>query len=241
MASTMNEVRNSNVFMSADLGTPKPTSVPMEVVEVKMSASDILNDFAKAFVKEAYRKDPLRAQQVELTTEEVVSYTDYLLCKRIQSVNGICEDFRALKNLWIPSYVQWVLTLIGEVYDRAHGLKFTPVYEGELELNTKAANRDAYEKMLEISKKIAYFEDSVAILNDAMPRETSGNADFMSCALVAGYVRATKVVEHVAVTYAAAFANAQLKREAAFQALYRVQYDDVDFIQAAFVSQKGLV
>jgi hypothetical protein len=97
-----------------------------------------------------------------------------------------------------------------------------------------------FEEAVEISNKIGAFEDDLQIVYDAMPRSEMGNEDVMSTALIAGYVRSLKVVEHVSSTYVAAFLDMKLKQEVAFQALYRIQYDDLNFIATAFRSAKGL-
>lgn len=223
---------NATQFQSLDLGTGKPTSVPVEVVEVKVEIGDIASGFAKAFVNEAYRKAPLRAEQVNLSQEELEKYLDFLLQQRVLCVEGKCELFRKLKVLYIPSFVQYVLSLVGTVTMRDIGLTIRPVFEHE--------NVISYEEALAISEKVGSFIDDLQIVQDAMPRTAEGNQDVMSTALIAGYVRAIKPVQHVVATYVSAFLNFQLRKETAFQTLYRVQYDDVSFIASAFTTQKGL-
>lgn len=82
--------------------------------------------------------------------------------------------------------------------------------------------------------------DDLQIVQDGMPRSSDGNVDVMSTALIAGYVRSLKRVEHVAATYVTAFLGMKLKEEVAMQTLYRVQYDDIEFIATALTSQRGL-
>lgn len=221
----------STNYEQLDLGTGKPTSVPMEKIDVVMDPDEILGNYAKGFVNEANRVNPLRAEQVGLTEDEVKTYSAFLLQRRIQCVHNECKDYRKLKILRIPSFIQYVLSMVGEVVDRTHGLKFNPVFEGDV-----ISLDEAYA----ISDKIRAFEGDLQIVVDAMPRSVEGNPDVMSCALIAGYVRSTEPVGHPAATYVAAFVNATLQKEAAFQALYRVQYDDVSFIQEALTQAKGL-
>lgn len=222
---------NASTFASLDLGSAKPTSVSMEGIEVKVEG-DLFSQYGVAFVKEAYRKNPLRAEQVELTAEEVTAYSKYLLTKRIQSIHGVCTDFRKLKALYIPAFIQYNLSMIGEVTIRDRGIKLIPVDPGPSQMT--------YEQALEISEKIGMFIDDLQIVQDAMPRESAGDLDVMSTALIAGYIRSLNPVKHVASTYAAAFMGLKLKEEMAFAALYRVQYDDIMFIMSALTTQRGI-
>ena len=93
---------------------------------------------------------------------------------------------------------------------------------------------------MEISSKIGAFEDDLQIVKDAMPRSEEGNPDVMSTALIADYVRSINKVQHVASTYVTAFMGLTLRKEAAMQVLYRVQYDDIEFIRSALISERRI-
>lgn len=218
-------------FSMLDLGSAKPTSVPMETVEVKIEG-DMFELYAKAFVAETYRVHPLRAEQVCLTVDEVVAYTRFLVTKRLQCVHGDCPDFRRLKALYIPVWIQYNLSMIGEVNLRDRGLKLVPVEETPSEMTLDEA--------LKVSERIGMFYDVLQIVQDAMPRDIGGDVDVMSTALIAGYMRCLNPVEHVASTYAAAFMGMKLKEEMTYAVLYRVQYDDAAFIASALTTQRGL-
>lgn len=223
---------NMGVFDALDLGSVQPTSVPTETVEVAVGVDSLIGKYAVAFVNEAYRVNPLRAEQVQLTKDEVEKYCNYLLEKRVEVVHMNCPDFRKLKVLYIPSYVQYTLSMIGRVDLRDRGLTLMPVAEKQSDMT--------FEQALVVSEKIGSFERDLQIVQDAMPRDVHGNVDVMSTAMIAGYVRALSKVEHVSATYVTAFLGMKLKLETAFQALYRVQYDDVGFIASALTTQKGL-
>lgn len=218
-------------FDQLDLGSAKPTSVPQQTVEVMMTA-ELFTEYAKAFVTEAYRKNPLRAEQVQLTNDEVESYARYLLTKRIECVKGSCSDYRKLKTLVIPVWIQYNLSLIGEVVLRDKGLRFIPVEENSSTMT--------YEQAASISMKIESFMDDLQIVKDAMPRANTGNVDVMTTALIAGYVRGIEHVTHPIFTYVTAFMGGKLKEEMAWQVLYRVQYDDMAYIATALTSTRGL-
>lgn len=218
-------------FTTLDLGSVKPTSVPTEIIEVKVEG-DLFGNYAKAFVKEAIRKNPLRAQQVNLTEDELERYSHYLLTKRIECVVGSCADFRKLKVLFMPAWIQYNLAMIGTVLIRDRGIKLVPIDPNPSEMT--------FDEALAISEKIGAFEDDLQIVQDAMPRSEEGDVDVMSTALIAGYMRSLNPVKHVASTYAAAFMGLKLKEEMAFAVLYRVQYDDLQYIASALTSQRGI-
>lgn len=219
-------------FESLDLGTTKPTSIPQETIHVIIATENLTGQYGKAFVQEARRVNPLRAEQVGLTAEEVQSYAHYLMTKRIQSVNDDCDDFRKLKVLYIPSWIQYCLSMVGKLVKRDIGLVIIPEMEHPSEMT--------FDEALIISDKIGAFEDDLQIVKDAMPRSMDGNEDVMSTALVADYVRALKPVEHVASTYVTAFLGMKLKEEMAFAALYRVQYDDFEYVSSVLTATKSI-
>lgn len=220
-------------LQNLDLGTVKPTPVVTETIEVNMSADVMMDRYAKAFVTEAIRKNPLLMERMNLTAEEVYQYCAFLLKERILFVKGQCPLFRKLKALYIPVWIQYILSCVGRVVIRNRGLVLMPIW--------KDSDQDlTFEQALAISEKIGSLEDDLQIVQDGMPRTDSGDKDVMSSALIAGYIRSMNEVQHVSATYVAAFANAQLEKETAFSALYRVQYDDLDYIVSALVAQKGI-
>jgi len=227
---------NTNSFgaiESLDLGTPKPTSVPLETVEVVVDGDNLIGNYGIAFINEATRVNPLKMEQVKLTSDEIMKYCRYLVHKRVQCVKMDCPDWRKLKVMYIPVFIQYVISMIGEVTIRDRGLKIVPI-------TTSDEDPMTYEEALAVSEKIGSFMDDLQIVQDAMPRDRNGNVDVMSSALIAGYVKALKPVEHVVATYVAAFLGMKLRQEAAFQVLYRVQYDDLNFIAAALTSTKAI-
>jgi hypothetical protein len=219
-------------FEHLDLGSGKPTSVPFETVVVQITNQALFGNYAKAFVKEAFRLNPLRAEQIELSAQEVEDYCKYLLTQRIAAVEGNCPEWRKLKALYIPSWIQYNLSMIGIVVLRDRGLKLVPEMEEPSTME--------YGEALKISEKIGMLIDDLQIVTDAMPRGDEGDVDVMSTALIAGYVRALFPVEHVASTYVTAFLGMKLKEEVAMRTLYRIQYDDLEFIASALTTQRGL-
>lgn len=226
----MNDSRST--FQQLDLGSVKPTSVPMETIDVELSSENLLGQFGEAFVKEGWRVNPLRMEQIDLTPEEMEKYIRFLLAKRIECITGNCKDFRRLKVLYIPSWIQYNLSMVGIVTIRDKGLRLVPVMDDERVIS--------YDEALKISEKIGMLEDDLQIVQDGMPRSPEGDKDVMSTALIAGYVRSLEKVEHVSSTYVTAFLGMKLREDAAMAALYRVQYDDIEFIASALTTQRGL-
>lgn len=223
-------------FNNLELAPTKPTSVQMEVVEVVITAENLFGDFAKAFVAECYRINPLTAEHVHLTQEEMTEYIKFLVYKRLECVAESCHDWRRLKTLRIPSWIQYNLSMIGKVILRAVGLTLTPVMDPE-----DVKSLISLDQAFEISNKISAFEDDLQIVEDAMPRSVYGDEDVMSTAMIAGYVRSLRPVQHVASTYVTAFMGMKLREEAAMKVLYRVQYDDVAFIRNALINDRGIL
>lgn len=225
-------MQNFDAYRSLDLGSTKPTSIPQETIHVVISSENLLGEFGRAFVQEGYRVNPLRAEQIGLTQSEMEAYCKFLLQRRVACVNNNCPDFRKLKVLYIPSWIQYNISMIGEVNLRDRGLRLIPEME-DTDVIT-------FEEALAISEKVGSFEHDLQIVRDAMPRSIEGDVDVMSTAMIAGYVRALNKVEHVSSTYVTRFLGMKLREEVAMKTLYRVQYDDAEFIASALTTQKGL-
>lgn len=220
-----------STFQSLDLTGTKPTSVPMEDIHVEISADNLLGNYAKAFVAEANRVAPLRAEQIGLTDSEVKDYCEFLLYQRILCVQDQCTLYRKLKVLYIPVWIQYNLSMIGEVIIRDKGLRLLPVMK-------KPAM--TFDEALRVSEKIGSLENDLQIVQDAMPRSTKGDSDVMSTALIAGYVRSLDKLQHVASTYVTTFLGMKLREEMAMKVLYRIQYDDVAYIASVLTSEKRI-
>lgn len=220
-------------FTDLDLGTSKPTPVPTDIIEVEVDTSVMLGGYAKAFIKEANRVHSSLLEREKLTEEEVLEYCDYLLDQRVKYVNDECNNWRMLKNMYIPSFIQYALTMVGNVLLRDRGIKIVPIKSEHSKLSDEEAK--------EISDKIGAFIDDLQIVQDAMPRETNGDADVMTSALIAGYVTSMKPVGHVISTYITAFLGLKLKEELTFKVLYRVQYDDLNFIAQTLCSERRIM
>lgn len=223
---------NANAsYQSMNLGSTGPIPRQLSTIEVKVSKPNLLHDYAKAFLAEAERVNPVLVEREQLTIEELTAYVDYLVYQRVLCVHDECKDFRKLKSLWIPSYLQYAISMIGEVVIRSEGLKFVPTCDDP---------QLKFEDMLKISDKIACFSTYLQVVQDAMPRDKSGDRDVMTTALIANYVWAVHPVEHVSATYVTAFLGLRVAERYASSFLYTQHYDDVDFIATALIRFGGL-
>lgn len=228
----MNNFKDIQVSLDKLAEGIKPIPAQREIIEVEVSTNDLIRDYGRAFVLEAKRRNPLEADRQELTEQELLDYCDFLLYQRVQQVNDQDVPWRQLKLLYIPSFVQYCLTLIGRLEIRDLGITLIPVFSGQPKLSLAEAKT--------ISQKIAAFEDDLCVLQDAMPREVTGNQDVMTTVLIAGYMRSMQKVTHLAATYVSAFLNLKLKQETVFASLFRIQYDDLDYIASALATTRGI-
>lgn len=241
-----------NVSMKANVEAlnfdTKISTVKHETIEVTIDPTILLNDYARAYARELRRHNSKRftdefltwytndeGEEVQHTMDDAVlelqQYFVGLLDLRIQSVNGDCPDWRYSKQLWIPSIIQFVLTCVGVVWDVEKGLRFVP----------KCDSSHNIREMLDTSMKIASFKaDGLAMVKDALPRSEEGDFDVMQCAIINDYVMATHRIGHPSSSYIAALLGLQLEKSVMSSLLYRVRYDDVDYIKDMLLREKSL-
>lgn len=210
----------------------KPTTSDLDEIKVKIDPTLMLGDFAVAYEKELYRRNPTRAEQINLTAEELETYFKGIIAIRVKSVNSKVPDWRQAKELYIPTWIQFVISQIGQVIDTNRGLIITPVYEDSYDISS----------MLDTSSRLRAFEvDGVSMHKDAFPRDKEGDQDMMTMAVIGDYVKSMSETPHPIQSYVSAFIGAKLEEEAAFKVLYRVRYDDVKFIRAMLLHEESLI
>lgn len=203
----------------------KPTPVSMETIEVVLSTDDLIDDYADTLVRTAYLRHPAAVDQAKLTTEEVERYFRFLIHKRIAITSELKEDTRGLQNLWIPCFLELVLTSLGRVSIPEIGVTLVPV-EAEPYDDTYTL-QDAQET----SFKLGALQRDLHMVSAAMPREKRGNLDVMMTALIQGHVRAIKEVDDPLAPWLSRFIGLKLKEEVQFSALYRISYDSAELIK----------
>lgn len=221
---------NNDTFASINFGT-RPTTVQAEVIEVTVDLDLMVDDYGKAFSNELYRRNPVRAESIGLTAGDLSTYFKSLIALRIDQINGEKKDWRKAKALYVPAWIEFVMTSVGEIYDTDRGFRILPVCSYEYDLDS----------MLDISSKLRAFKaDGVTLLQDVMPRTAEGDYDTMTMILVNNFVYSMKSDAHPIHSYVAAYLGLKLKEDTAFSALYRVRYDDVEYIKAMLLREEKL-
>lgn len=215
-------------FAELNFGT-KPTTASFETISVKIVPEVMLSDYAQAYVNEFSRRNPVRAEAVGLTKEELHDYFTGLLIIRIQYVNGACKVWREAKQLLIPTWIEFTLSQVGKVVDADRGLCFVPTIDGEVDISS----------MLTVSDKMrSFLPDGISLHKDAFPRSTEGDLETMSMAILGEYVYSQNKDAHPISSYVASFLGFKLQEEAAYKMLYRVRYDDVQFIKNVLLREE---
>lgn len=203
----------------------KHTSVPMRDLHVKVGIEGMAS-FNEAFVREGERKNPLMAEKVNLTTEELADYEMFLLVNRVDIVDGKCKTFRMLKRLAMPCFVERVLTDVGRVTIRERGLDIHPAVD-----DSYRKKMISLDDAIVISQKIESFYDDLAVVLGAMPGDEGGNSETMTLALIEDYVVGMGDYDDPLVQYIV-FALQCMLIETEYNSLYYMRYDDVRTIEA---------
>lgn len=203
----------------------KHSPVPVRNLHVQVSVEGLIA-FNKSFVCEGERKNPLTADKVQLTEQELLEYERFLLVNRIDLVDGKCKIFQNLKRLAMPCFVERVLTDVGRVIIRDHGLDIHPTIDEELRKNIITLAQ-----AIEISNKIDAFYDDLAVVAGAMPASEEGNPQTMTLCLIQDYVVGMGDYDDPLVEYIV-FALQSMLEETEYNSLYFMRYDDVKTIEA---------
>lgn len=218
---------NKESFAKINFGT-KPTTTQLEKIVVTIDPDLMLNGYASAYTNELQRRNPTRFAAVNITEDELNYYFKGILAIRVESVNDVCKVWREAKQLLIPSWIEFVISQVGEFVDTDRGLFFTPSFTFEYDM----------ESLLNISDKLrAFINDGVTMSKDAFPRGKGGDYETMSMAIINDYVQSQSKDSHPIASYVAAFLGFKLQEEAAFKMLYRVRYDDVAFIRTMLLRE----
>lgn len=223
---------NNEAFANLNFGTI-PTTVKLDEVSINLDSSIILKQFAVAYAKDLARRQPVRAKEVNLTAEELYEYFQGLLKIRVDSIHGTCSVWRQAKALYMPCWIEFVLTQIGIVVDRERGLKLDPKFEFTLDM----------EKMKETSERLSSFmtgEGAVVLVKDAFPRKEEGDMETMSMAIIGDYVCSMAKTSHPIASYVAGFLGFTLEKETAFKMLYRVRYDDIEMLRELLIAEHSI-
>lgn len=218
-------------FETLELAPCQAAPVKTEVLEVKVRTNQLSQGYVSAIMCELsanprgeatfkwvrktdeFKKCPLNETNLE-------RYLAFLLDQRCLFIANKCPSFGALRGLYIPSYWQFVLSMIGEVRLRSRALIIRPISAEKSDMTLD----EAYA----ISVQLDHFGEILHLHNAAMPRTKEGHMDVMTSALIADQLRSMTDSVHPALAYVSAVADMKLVEEARFAVLYRIQYDDLE-------------
>lgn len=224
--------------MEALFSVSGPTPVKQETIQVTLDPSLMVDDFAKAIVREAQRKAPLIFKEQPLDEEHMKQLCRAILKLRVDYVNQEKVDWRKMKLINIPDFIQMSISMVGSVIIKESGIRLIPYYQPTADTDTyltevKGKLEVDMTKVIEYSKELEAYSEYLHMSKDAFPRAEEGNIDVMSTALISDYVRGLQRATHPADTYVAAFLGFKLKEETTFQILYRINYDDIDYVKTS--------
>lgn len=210
----------------------KPTTTVIEEITVQLNPQIFVEGYAKAYLGEMVRRNPMRAKASAITADDLQDYFMSLIAIRMEQIQGHCPVWRQAKELYVPAWIQFVLSRIGRVVDVERGLMITPSMKSEYDID----------KMLSVSNRLSVFKsDGIAILKDAFPRSIEGDKDLMMMAIINGYVQSMTSVPHPIQSYISAFLGMRLEEEATYKLLYRVRYDEVNFIKQMLLHEEAII
>lgn len=199
-------------------------------ITVIITDDNIAKPYVHGFVSEMFRINPLFAKALELSEDDLMDYINYLISERCKQVNGDFHVRNRNKNMWIPDFIQYVISMIGIVEKREHGLRMIPEYTSEV---------IDIERATVISNKLAQTQDFMSVSRNAFPTDEFGDAEVMTTVLVSTSVRSMTTLTHPVNQLITAFLGMRLKEEAMHGILYRVQYDDLQYLTNVLASIGG--
>lgn len=225
-------MNNGKAAYNLDYGT-KVSTVNQETISVSIDPTLVVNRYASATIVEMQRLNPIKFDTMKITEDELMKYFTLLLNLRIRQVNNLSVPWREMKQLWMPAWIQFALEGIGEVILNDQGLRFVPV---EIE----SCDSTISEAMYKVSDILRAFQrDGLAVVDNGFSTSRSGDPDTMTLCILDGYVKGIKAV-HPVKTYVATFLGQKLLEEDAFRVLYRIRYDDVNFVASSLIRDRKL-
>lgn len=220
-----------NDFDLNDISEPSPSEFTN--VEVKIDPTDLLQDFSSAFYYELFRTQDRLVDKVEITSEELNDYFLGILYLRILDVEKNNKFKKFESQILMPAWISFAISQIGEVIDTDYGFKFVPTMDFD-KLDIDA--------LMKTASKLKYFQDAgVELLSRAFPRTTDGDPNFMTLAVIKGEVRSYHKDNDPLSIYLSAFLDSTIKEQNTLSSLYRISYQDVDYVGQVLKTTGGLI
>ena len=195
----------------------------------------MFSDYAKAYYGEIQRRNIRKLESSELSVEELETYFKSLFIIRIKSlgISGF-KEWRQARQLYIPAWIQLIISKYGVLNKPEFGIRIVPTIDGNVNVND----------LLVTSNKLSSFmDDGMFMVKDGFPRETDGDVDVMMMAVFENQVRGIIRPDNPSplAQLVTAFTNAKIEQDTTLKALYRISYDDVDFIKSMLLNDRRLV
>lgn len=220
---------NNFGFGQFNPGKISPTPMELLTIEVSFERAEIFDSFVNAFMYKIEADGGQIQRHVQLSQDEANYYLEYLMYSRIQFLVGEKVNFDLLNQLWVPAFVDTALAMIGKYTDYSRNFEIVPVLK-----ERKTFDEDEIRR---IGLKFARLKDVTHMVLGGLSRRKDGDAEVMTTACIAGYVRSMSEVSTPLKTYLTGFLNTKLVEEASFHVLYRVQYDDIYRMQGIYTMQ----
>jgi hypothetical protein len=209
----------------------RPVGIKVEEVKLSFSLS-MFGDYAKAYYNEIERRNIRKLEATGLTVADLETYFKSLFIIRIKSIqDGGFKDWRQARLLFIPAWIQMVISQYGILNKPEHGIRIVPTIEETVNIT----------ELLRISGILSTFvDDGMFMVKDGFPRSNDGDQDVMMMAVfdnqVRGIIRSDE--PNPLAQLVAAFTSAKIEQDTTFKALYRISYDEIDFIKSMLMNDR---
>lgn len=224
---------STNKFEDLDYGS-RSYGISVEELSLTFNLS-MFSDYAKAYYGEIQRRNIRKLESSELSVEELETYFKSLFIIRIKSlgISGF-KEWRQARQLYIPAWIQLIISKYGVLNKPEFGIRIVPTIDGIVNVND----------LLVTSNKLSSFmDDGMFMVKDGFPREAEGDVDVMMMAVFENQVRGIIRPDNPSplAQLVTAFTNAKIEQDTTLKALYRISYDDVDFIKSMLLNDRRLV
>lgn len=173
--------------------------------------------FSEALVNKVADSNHELSKNLKLLVEEVNQLMKYAIKTRVDYVHGRKVNKANNNELYVPVWVEMIISKIGIVELPEYGIKVIPVYEDDV---------ISYEEAVRISSRIKRAIRHIAIVNNWLDSDRKGDPDVMTLVLVDEVIKGWKA-DSGAQAYISVFLGARLREESLFKSLFRVNYGSI--------------
>lgn len=232
---------NFKTFLVEMAQNTQTKAAKLEQVPVKMDLL-LFEQFAKGLEADLKRRNWQLFDKSGISVDDLFKYLALPLVYRISDFEGVpkheTNSFKyygdlprhQVNNLNYPFWIEHVVAQVGIAVDYDYGLKFVP----QLILNEEVQLTLSREKIIDIHHLLgAYEEHGLAVVTNVLPKGTEGNIDVMAMTIIEDIVKSYKHL-HPAGSYVAAFLGNKIAQAKEWSALFRVSYEEVEYIKTQF-------